>query len=212
MFLLLVEFIAFPERRDSLLSVNWKNVRTTASGSIGLYYNGKCHQTFPNATLDNDKKNDWCSNIVNPGEPKPWITYSFDNKDMRLKGFSLRSGCCWYDCCCINDEIDVTRKCCCEIYSVSLQGSNDNITWKTIHSIQQDRSYYYCLYKTFEFPLTESFKYVRLIQDEEYPGCPICMQLNQIEFYGELVESRFSQDTDENDESVSIIGKVNHVE
>ena len=53
---------------------------------------------------------------------------------------------------------------------------------------------------------------MRLIMDEPYPGCPRCMQINEIEIYGETITSfsEFSElgDGDENDESVSIIGKL----
>ena len=44
--------------------------------------------------------------------------------------------------------------------------------------------------------------------DKEYPGCPFYMQINQIDFYGELSNAPFSED-EENDESVIIIGKFN---
>ena len=62
---------------------------------------------------------------------------------------------------------------------------------------------------TFEFDETESFKYVRVVQDEEYPDCPYCMQINQLELYGKKTDDGFDSEVDESDESVSIIGKVN---
>ena len=75
--------------------------------------------------------------------------------------------------------------------------------------------FYDCQSKTYNFPLTEGFIYVRLIQDESLPGCPRCIQINQIELYGTLVksDSYFLNNIDENDheESVSIIGKIRRV-
>ena len=52
--------------------------------------------------------------------------------------------------------------------------------------------------------------------DEEYPGCPKCIQLNQIELYGKLMKSEYPYLTsydneEENEESISIIGKVRKI-
>lgn len=215
MFLLLafMEFIALPNRKDALLFGN--QVITSASGSIGAYYDNNCFETYPNQTLLGDKKLDWCSNIgkTDREEDKPWISYSLENKAMKLTGFALRNGCCWYDCCCINNgERIEDLYCCCVLYSFALQGSNDNRTWKTIHKVEKDASFRVCEYKTYEFPLTEAFRLVRLILVEPYPKCRNCMQINQIELYGSTIES-FSYSNgeinDNDEESVSIIGKVN---
>ena len=206
---ILVEFIAFPSRKDSILSqVDQKSVDLAVSGSIGYFYNGKCVQTYPNQTLNNDEKLDWCSNVAKSKDDKPWITYSLQNKAMRLTGYSVRSGCCYYTCCCL-DESGLVDYCCCELYSFSLQGSNDNKTWKVIHKVEKDDRFYICMFKTYEFPMTESFKYVRFVQESERPGCAFCMAINQIEFYGETVDSNSREIIDsDDDESVSIIGKV----
>ena len=52
--------------------------------------------------------------------------------------------------------------------------------------------------------------FLRILLDEQLPGCKFCMQINQIEFYGDVIDSQFagSFESDDNDESVSIIGKV----
>ena len=206
-FLLLGTFVAFPEQRDALLLPNLKNLKIDASGSLGLYYGGKCHQTFPNETVSQNKDLDWCSNIAENDNSKPWISYSIKNQKLRVRAFSIRNGCCVYDCCCLDDSrlIDL---CCCRLYSFSLQGSNDNKTWKTIHKVEKQRDIFYCEYKTYDFPLTEGFTFIRLIQDERMPGCSFCMQVNQIELYGELSASFQDEMNEDNDESVSIIGKL----
>ena len=212
MFFIFIEFIAFPRKNDALLlnGIESNSLTIESSGSMGLHYNGKCHQTFPNETIHENEKMDWCSNIVpKESNEKPWISYSFKNNGMRLTGYSVRNGCCWHLCCCLDDNKLVDGYCCCRLYSYSLQGSNDNSTWIVIHKIERDSRFYDCQYKTYEFPQTESFRYIRFVMDEEYPGCPKCMQVNQLELYGSKTDSYFSSfENDENDESISIIGKV----
>ena len=208
-----MQFVAFPQRKDAILQNNNNIVNVESSGSLGMYINDVCVKTKPNQTLNEDKKQDWCSNIATDSNNMPWITFSLKGKSMKINGFSLRNGCCWYYCCCdetgtIFDDI----YCCCELYSFSLLGSNDNKTWKTIYKVEAETKFYHCLYKTYEFPMTQSYKYIRLYQDEEYPRCPKCLQINQIEFYGETVQSPydFTEDlSEENDESISIIGRIN---
>ena len=207
-----MEFVAFPKKADAIFSTSIEkdknSVVVESSGSMGLFYSGKCHQTYPNETLISDKKNEWCSNIAVSRDKMPWISYSVVNKKMKLTGYSLRNGCCWHKCCCTDDNSG-NDFCCCELYSFSLQGSNDNVTWKTIHTVEKESRFLFCEFKTYEFPKTEEFRYVRLIQVEEKPNCPICMQINQLELYGDLIDSAFGGfDAEENDESVSIIGKV----
>ena len=49
--------------------------------------------------------------------------------------------------------------------------------------------------------------------EEPRPGCPKCMQINQIEFYGQLFDAFRPLITNDDDpeESISIIGKVKRV-
>ena len=212
MFFIFMEFIAFPQKDNAILTKGFQDnaVVIESSGSVGLYYGGKCNPTFPNETLHESEKMDWCSNIVpKDSNSQPWLQYSFKNKGMRLTGYSVRNGCCWHLCCCLETGKIYDGYCCCRLYSYSLLGSNDNKTWTTIHKIEKDAKFYDCQFKTYEFTQTESYKYIRFALDQEYPGCPRCMQLNQIEFYGTTTDSLFSTFEDEdNDESVSIIGKV----
>ena len=211
-----MQFIALPDRKDAILYKIQKDshsINIQSSGSIGLHYGGKCHQTFPNQTLLGEEKLDWCSNIAPSKEEKdnPWISFSIPNKAFKITGYAVRNGCCRYFCCCLDDNRDVDY-CCCDLYTFSLHGSNDNVTWKEIHRVEKDSKFYHCQYKTYELETqTESFRYLKFVQDEEYPGCPKCMQLNQLEFYGSLVDDHYLNDfseNDEGDESVSIIGKI----
>ena len=211
MFLILMEYVAFPERKDSIFAkTELSEIGVTASGSMGLYYEGKCHQTFPNETLSADKKMDWCSNIAKSDEDKPWISYNLKDKAMKIKGFSVRNGCCWYGCCCVDDNTRITDvECCCVLVGFSLQGSNDNSTWKVIHKVDEVNNFYPCTFRTYEFAETEPFRYIRFVQERQVKGCQFCMQLNQLELYGSTIHSSYSnEDIDENDESVSIIGKI----
>jgi len=210
MFAFIFEFIAFPSRTDALISsqADERVIQTESSGSIGYFLNGKCIETYPNNTLTNSEKFDWCSNVAKNKDDKPWISYSFQDKAVRISGYTVRSGCCYYSCCCLDDS-RVIDYCCCELYSFSLQGSNDNKTWKTIHQVEKDDKFYICMFKTYEFQKTEAFKYIRLVQEAEKPGCIFCMVINQIEFYGKIVDSATSTTIEsDDDESVSIIGKI----
>ena len=214
MIFLTVAFIALPDKEDALLSKPQStSLEIEASGSLGVYRgDGHCYPTHPNNTLLSDRKTDWCSSLAKGQDDMPWIQYHYPNKAMKLKSYAVRNGCCDYYCCCDPETgKDFDFACCCRLYSFSLLGSNDNNTWKTIHKIEKQSIIYYCEVKQFDFQMTEPFRYIRFRMDQEKPGCPKCMQINQIELYGELVDSQFSdfeyQDA-ENDESVSIIGKV----
>ena len=209
MFPFIIAFIAFPDRSDALFKSNTPTI--FASGSIGYRRHNGCQPTLPNQTLIGNEEMDWCSNLARKDDEYPWISYTFPGKVMKLTGYSVRNGCCLPHCCCIpeSDE-DIDIECCCELYSFSLQGSNDNHTWKVIHQIEEKRDFFFCKFETYEFPKTEGFRFIRFKMDKERPQCPKCLQLNQIELYGEIVSSPFESyyDYDENEESVSIIGKI----
>lgn len=210
-FITLFEFIALPQRKDALLSSigSQNEIVVESSGSIGMRVKGKCVMTHPNDTLSVDENHDWCSNIAISRETinNPWISFTFKNKLMELTGYSFRNGCCRHACCCFDDS-SYFYDCCCYMYSFELQGSNDNITWKTIHKVEKEKGIRYCENKVYEFPKTGALKYVRFVQTEEYPGCKKCMQINQLELYGVKLANGKFQDYDGEDESVSIIGKV----
>ena len=215
LFGLYVAFVSFPSRKDSILTQKDVKSVVEASGSLGLEYDGGCQQTYPNQTLVGDERYDWCSNMASTEEENPWISFYFPNKAIKLTGYALRNGCCRYACCCdpkTGKSID--GYCCCRLYSFSLLGSNDNHTWKTIHKVEEKRDFYYCKFELFEFPQTEAFHFLRIALDKPWKGCPRCLQLNQIEFYGETINSFSgyydSLSEEENDESISIIGKVKH--
>ena len=212
-------YVAFPDRRDAIFANSAKTndkINIDSSGSLGVWYDKKCHKTYPNATLGTDIKNDWCSNIGGSDKFKgqPWISYSIKDKLMKIKGYSLRNGCCWYECCCEEDGTIVSDAyCCCRLSQFALEGSNDNITWNEIHSVNEDKTFYLCHFKTYEFEKSYTYRFLRLVLKKPYPGCPNCMQINQIEFYGETIHSPYSNYFDGNsdeldDDSISIIGKI----
>ena len=216
--LLFMQYSAFPKRVNSIFSniANIEqNVIATSNGNMGLYYDGHCHMTYPNETLNANEKNDWCSCIVDPSKDKtkPYVLFAVKNKAMILTGYSFRNGCCYYSCCCTdeNGQIFDIDGCCCELHAFSLQGSNDNETWKIIHQVESTNRIRYCEDKTYDFTSkTSSFKYIKFVKDKEMSDCPYCLQINQIELYGELVpfnDQDYIQEENE-DESVSIIGKI----
>ena len=212
LFLFFVKYVAFPNRRDALLrtseNLTSSDVMVSSSGSMGFYYNDKCHQSFSNMTLNSNKNIDWCSNVAANENDKPWIQLSFKHHK-KISGYSLRNGCCvHYYCCDIETNKVVDYNCCCRLYSFSLLGSNDNNKWEVIHSVKSNKEFYYCKTETFDFgKLTGPFKYIRLVQDQPLPSCQHCMVINQIELYGESAQIEDNDNTD-SDETVSIIGKV----
>ena len=209
-----VAFIAFPQRDDAIFHHTDKNlINVEASGSIGLYHYsvGKCVQTHPNETIISSEMKEWCSNIASNKSDHPWIQYSVRGKQMKIRGYSVRNGCCRYPCCCTVDGEIIDTDCCCKLYSFSLQASNDNIQWTTIHKVEKDDKFYHCLAKEYKFEQeTVPYTYIRLILDEEWPGCIRCLQINQIELYGEAIPGEYFPINDGNDEDqiVSIIGRL----
>ena len=212
-----LSFVSLPDRKDAILNSQQSvRINIESSGSLGIFLgDSKCHPTFPNQTLVGDKYKDWCSNIGKDATDKPWIQYSLPNKQMKITGYAVRNGCCYYDYCCCELETGkiIDYYCCCRLYSFSLLGSNDNRTWTVLHKVEKDTTFRYCQLKTFEIQKTQAFRFLRFVLDEEKPGCQKCMQINQIEFYGEALTSPFSdfnsfEDDGENEESISIIGKV----
>lgn len=213
LFLVIMQLVAFPLRDDTILdkAFDSKMLNIEASGSIGQYSaTDECIQTYPNHTVGvDDIKRDWCSNIGKDKNDKPWILYSLKGKKMSIKGYSVRNGCCYYGCCCVNGQS--IAYCCCDLYSFSLLGSNDNITFKPIHKVEKDSDFYFCKHKTYEFDETEQFRFIKFVLDEQKPGCDFCMAINKIELYGRVSGSfdDFKQDAAvDDDETVSIIGKI----
>ena len=173
--------------------------------------------SYPNLTFAGSNSDEWCSNIIQTGSNmKPWISYKILNKKMKIHGYSLRNGCCYHSCCCNNENKIIDYYCCCDLYSYSLQGSNDNKEWETIHKVEGKKDFYYCKYESFEFDKLQVFKYVRFVLDKQWSGCQRCMQINQIEFYGSTYSTNSDLDpylnNNDSDESISIIGKVRHSE
>ena len=214
-------FIAFPSRKDALIASHLEQKRPPiieASGSLGLYYNKKCHQTYPNETITENAEFDWCSNIGSSDEDqKPWIMYSFKNEKMVLSSVSIRNGCCYHACCCVDDQTLLDYECCCLLYSFSVKASNDNHTWVTLLKQEKVKDFWGCKFMNFEIDdqiITKErshggFRYIKFVMDEPYPGCRYCMQINQIELYGETNGAVFYDElNDDNDETVSIIGKI----
>ena len=210
--LIFIKYNAFPYRSDSLLEHNKNDIQIEASGSMGFHYAEKCQMTFPNYTIIDDEKQEWCSNIGVKGVSEPWISYSIKNKEMSISGYSIRNGCCRHiDSCCSEsgEKINDTAYCCCKSYGFQLQGSNDNITWTTIHTVDDKQNFYFCKSETYKLSKTPYFRLLRLVQKKEYPNSPFCMVVNQIEFYGTTKGSLSNiEEEDKSDESISIIGRI----
>ena len=209
MLFLTIQFTEFIPKADALFAQHKPHVE--ASGQLGTIREGKCIPSYPNETLISNPENDWCSNIAPDPENDPWIQYYYPQKSMQLTGFSIRNGCCYhYECCCnIETGEIVDYFCCCYLNKFFLQGSNDNRTWKTIYHHENEKIYR-CQTKTFNFDQTQPFHFIRIKLEEPREGCKRCMQVNQVELYGKILDSPdyLSNEEIELDESVSIIGKV----
>lgn len=181
-------------------------IQYSTSGSSSQYINGSLQLTKPEYAFDQmDKSYDWCSNCGKSKTDFPWIIFHVKNHEMKLSGYYLKAGCCERECCC--EDGDYCCECC--LFSWSLQISNDNVTWKTVHKIERDYEMRRCKDKTYKFSETYTCRYVRLIQDETCYGDPPCIALNKIELlgtYGDDFSDDISLDNDEED--VSIIGHI----
>jgi hypothetical protein len=197
--------IPFPERNDNILKQHSDDLSVAVSGSIGQFYNGKCHPTFSEHVTDSiERKTDWCSYINKSKTDYPWISINLRGKTISLTGYSLRMGCGYYGTCCLEDGNYVY---CCLLYSWSLQGSQDNSTWTDLHKIEKDLKFDYCQNRIYEIE-SESYEYVRLIQTEALPYCDFCICLNKLELYGSTSTESSSIFPEDNDDSISIIGKL----
>ena len=207
-----VAFVAFPPKQNSILNKYGSVVKVYSSGSLGYRYDSQnCLPTSPNYTVSYERQFEWCSNIGSDSEDKVWISFNIPHKSFKIYSYSIRNGCCDYYCCCDpSTGRDIDYYCCCGLYKFTLQGSNDNKTWKSIHKYENERYLRFCEVKAFEIEKHQTFSFLRLLMDEGRPGCPRCMQINQIEFYGDVISSYSSFEDDEidNDESISIIGKI----
>ena len=207
-FSLLCQIIPFEERKDSVLRENEKLIQVSASGSIGQMRKGKCEQTIPEHIFDaEERKTDWCSNINTSKTDKPWISVSLKGKAIKLSSYAIRAGCCFYACCCMDGKY--VDGCCCDLFSWSLQGSHDNSTWKVLHKVDEDRKFYGCSNRFYTIEEKESFEYIRLVQENPWPGCNYCICLNKIDLYGTTTTGNYDYLNDDSDETVSIIGRVN---
>ena len=208
---LIFAIIPFPERKDNILAKYLSDASVYVSGTMGQYYDGKCHQTVPEHIIDSvQRKTDWCSNMNSSKTDFPWYSVSLKGRSMRISGYSVRAGCCYYGCCCLDDKNRVYG-CCCDLYSWLLQGSNDNMTWVTIHKVEKDTDFYDCKNRTYDVNSADYYQYIRIIQDEAWPGCDLCICINKLELYGTTADKQFV-DNEDTDDSISIIGKVRHSE
>ena len=209
---LLLSFISCNEKEKIFKQVyNNKIIVLDASGSSKQDINGSLQMTKPEyAIYPWNKRYDWCSNCGKTYSDHPYLTFSLKNKKFKVSGYFLRAGCCYSRCCCEDNGYCVH---CCP-FSWALQISNDNKTWTDIHKIEKDYEMRYCKEKSYNFDKTYEAKYIRLIQTEACPGDPPCIALNQIEFFGSVIDEGI-QDDEENfvsyhddDDDVSIIGHI----
>lgn len=188
-----------------------KIIIVDASGSSRQHINGSMQLTKPEYSIYPwNKAYDWCSNCLRSYDEHPWITFSLDQRRIRLTGYFIRAGCCYYDRCCCDDGRYYCAKCC--LYSWSLQISEDNKTWTSIHTIEKDDAMRRCAERTYKFEKEYTARFIRLIQNEPCPGDPPCISLNRFDLYGEITGVEPIADDfvsfHDDDDDVSIIGHI----
>ncbi|EAX96415.1 hypothetical protein TVAG_493570 [Trichomonas vaginalis G3] len=213
---LIGEKIDLDSRSIFKVAYSEKIIKIEVSGSSKQYINGSKKMTQPEyAIYPWDKNYDWCSNCYHEYSKKPWITFSLINKQFKFNGYFVRNGCCYYNGCCCDDDfygcID------CYMYSWSLQISNDNKTWTTVHQIEKDSDKDNCKSREYKFDKTYTARYVRLIQDAPFPGYPPCFAINRFDLFGTIVNDDGSLSDGnaddfvsyhDDDDDVSIIGHI----
>ena len=176
----------------------------TAVEASGSYFcwdsiNRKDIPSKPEFCIDPESKTEWCSTVNKSKDDYPWLLVRLKNRKFKLSGYSVKAGCC-----------SVEDICCCRLYTWSLEGSNDNKTWVTLHKDERNMELSYCKNKTFEVKQSQYFTFFRIIQYDAEPGCWKCIQLAKIEFYGDLDGSYSSFEEQDLDDEISIIGRVTH--
>ncbi|EAY19908.1 hypothetical protein TVAG_130160 [Trichomonas vaginalis G3] len=190
---------------------NDKIIVIDASGSSKQYINGTKQLTKPEYSIYPwTKEYDWCSNCGRSYDENPYITYSLQNKKIKISGYFVRCGCCYHGCCCEDDYFDCFDCC---LYSWSLQISDDNRTWKEVHRVDKDDTMRRCNEKSYTLDKEYATKYIRLIQNDPCPGFPPCIAINKLEIYGDILNADNSQDDEfvsyhDDDDDVSIIGHI----
>lgn len=180
-----------------------------ASGSSKQEINGSLQLTKPEYSIyPYDKRYDWCSECGKSYDVHPWIAYSLKSKSIKISGYFVRAGCCYYGCCC--EDYGYCVHCC--MYSWSFLISNDNQTWTEIHRIDKDLDMRDCKERTYMFDKEYTAKYIKIVQNEPCPGDPPCLAINRLEIFGESIhDDRSDEDFvsfHDDDEDVSIIGHI----
>ena len=167
MFLILFESIGSITYDNGIFQKHYNegDIIVTASGSSKQQINDTDQLTKPEyAIYPWEKKYDWCSQISHSYEDHPYIVFAMKSKKFKFNGYFVRCGCCYDGCCCDDDYYHYCLDCC--LYSWSLQISDDNKTWKTIHQVEKDDSMRICSEKEYHLDKEYISRYVRLIQDK----------------------------------------------
>ena len=196
---LFIREFPFNDKFDGVFknTYNEGDVSVVASGSSECFFHslGKDILTKPESVIDPEDKLEWCSNFNRSKTDYPWIAAIFKDRKFTMSGYSIKSGCC-----------ELASVCCCNIYSRSILGSNDNKTWSKLHTVEKDKTFRKCEEKTFKVNEKGSYSMFKLIQDEPLPGCWFCMSISKLEFYGSSNNDKGNEIP--NEDEVSIIGRL----
>ena len=148
---------------------------------------------------------DWCSEYEDDPNTHPWISYYLKSKRFEITGYYLRTGGCPHGTCYVYTEKTCAN---CFLFSWSLQISEDNINWTEIHNVSRDYEIVRCGEKIYKFDKKYSTKYIRFMQTEPFPGGLNCMALNSLDFYGTTSPDLVFEESDQDIDDVSIIGRM----
>lgn len=204
----MIEFLCIAKAEGIFSKIYYQNiVQVAASGSSRQKVNGVFEMTKPEYPIEPSVKNhDWLSNLYYAFEGRPWISFSIKNARVKFDKLYIRAGCCYTICPAERFKYNI-RGC---LYTWSLQTSEDNKTWKTIHKVEKDKDFEYCNEKFYTLDRYYDARYVRIIQDDPYPGDMPGFALNKLEFFGDVIYDREDDiiDPSEDDEDITVIGHL----
>ena len=175
------------------------NINITSSGAVPIWFDEDWHATSAQFAVDPSKagknglKYDWCTKCNKTAEDKQFIILDFIDKFVRIESYYIRNGCVPNSCYCNENQ-------CCGLQSWELQGSVDDVTWNTLHTVNK-ANLSLCEEREFEIGSKKGvYRYVKLVQLAATDGCWSCFSINNIEINGVLIDNgNFAVDTSKED-------------
>ena len=186
------------------------NVNITSSGAVPIWQNEDWRPTSAEFAIDPSKAGengyeyDWCTTCNKTVEDKQFVILDFIDKFVRVESYSIRNGCVPESCYCDENY-------CCGLQSWELQGSVDNATWNTLHTVD-NATLSLCEEREFEIGSKKGvYRFVKLVQLAATDGCWSCFSINNIELNGVLIDNGNSV-IDTSKEDVLLANSLNNTD